>query len=256
MQPLRRQIQMAFQAPYASLNPRKTIGAIIADPFLIHRTVPKRRVRAEVQELMEFVGLKPEHINRYPQEFSGGQRQRIGIARALALRPKLIICDEPVSALDVSIQAQVVNLLEKLQKHLGLTYIFIAHDLSVVHHVSNRIAVMYLGKIAELASGARLYPHPAHPYAGALLSAIPIPDPDRAAPRARILLEGDAPSPFSPPSGGRFHLQCPRSRAVAMAAGFSNDAHPMCKSREPQLIQRHSDQIVACHFPLEGPAMR
>jgi len=191
---LRREMQMIFQDPYASLNPRKTVGTIIGAPYRLHKVVPRKKIKSEVQQLMELVGLNPEHYNRYPHEFSGGQRQRIGVARSLALRPKLIVCDEPVSALDVSIQAQVLNLLEDLQEEFNLTYLFIAHDLSVVKHVSDRVAVMYLGKIVEMAVGQTLYRNPKHPYSGALLSAVPIPDPDLAAAKKRIILEGDAPA--------------------------------------------------------------
>jgi oligopeptide/dipeptide ABC transporter ATP-binding protein len=234
----RRQVQMIFQDPYSSLNPRKRIGAIIGDPFQIHGIADGKERKLRVQELMEVVGLNPEHYNRFPAEFSGGQRQRIGVARALALRPKLIICDEPVSALDVSIQAQVINLLEDLQNEFNLTYIFIAHDLSVVRHVSDRVAVMYLGKVVELSDAKRLYAEPKHPYTGALLSAVPVADPDEAEKRERVILYGDVPSPIDPPSGCRFHPRCPK-------------AQDRCVSEEPPLEQKASGDLAACHFPLE-----
>jgi oligopeptide/dipeptide ABC transporter ATP-binding protein len=235
---LRREIQMIFQDPYSSLNPRKRVGAIIGDPFDIHGLAEGKERKRRIQELMEVVGLNPEHYNRYPAEFSGGQRQRIGVARALALRPKLIICDEPVSALDVSIQAQVVNLLEDLQAEFKLTYIFIAHDLSVVRHVSDRVGVMYLGKIVELADARRLYAEPKHPYSGALLSAVPIPDPDKVRKRERVILLGDVPSPIDPPSGCRFHPRCPK-------------AQQRCVDEVPPLEPKASGDLAACHFPLE-----
>ena len=235
---LRREVQMIFQDPYSSLNPRKRVGAIIGDPFEIHNIAEGKERKQRVQELMEVVGLNPEHYNRFPAEFSGGQRQRIGVARALALRPKLIICDEPVSALDVSIQAQVINLLEDLQDEFRLTYVFIAHDLSVVRHVSNRVAVMYLGKVVELADAKRLYAEPKHPYSGALLSAVPVADPDLAGQRERVILLGDVPSPIDPPSGCRFHPRCPK-------------AQQRCVDEVPPLEVKASGDLAACHFPLE-----
>jgi len=255
MRPIRREMMMIFQDPYASLNPRKTVGSIIGAPYRLHKTIPRSKVKSEVQQLMELVGLNPEHYNRYPHEFSGGQRQRIGVARALALRPKLIVCDEPVSALDVSIQAQILNLLEDLQEEFNLTYLFIAHDLSVVKHVSDRVAVMYLGKIVEMASGDTLYMNPKHPYSGALLSAVPIADPDLAAQRKRIILEGDVPSPIDPPSGCRFHPRCPQSRAMSLAQGLGDQPHPRCTEEEPELTPQHPGQVAACHFPLPDRAV-
>jgi peptide/nickel transport system ATP-binding protein len=240
---LRRNLQMIFQDPFASLDPRKTVGTIISEPFRIHKILPKDKIKGEVQQLMELVGLNPEHYNRFPHAFSGGQRQRIGVARALALKPKLIVCDEPVSALDVSIQAQIINLLEDLQEELNLTYLFIAHDLSIVKHVSDRVAVMYLGRIVEMAPGDGLYLNPKHPYTGALLSAVPIPDPRLAAAKKRIILEGDVPSPIDPPSGCRFHPRCPRAQ------------FPTCREEDPRLEAFHEGQVAACHFPLEDRAI-
>jgi oligopeptide transport system ATP-binding protein len=239
LRPVRRDLQMVFQDPYASLNPRKRVGAILSDPLRIHHAGSRDQIRQRVLELLELVGLSPEHINRYPHEFSGGQRQRIGVARALALKPKLVIADEPVSALDVSIRAQVINLLDDLQDELSLTYIFIAHDLGVVRHVSDRIAVMYLGKIVEISPAEELYTHPVHPYTEALLSAVPIPDPDLSAQRQQIVLEGDVPSPISPPSGCRFHPRC-------------RYATEICTTEEPALTRHGSlGHLAACHHPLE-----
>ncbi len=239
MQPFRREIQMIFQDPYGSLNPRRRVGSIIGDPYDIHGVSKGDERKRQVQELMEVVGLNPEHYNRFPAEFSGGQRQRIGVARALALRPKLIVCDEPVSALDVSIQAQVINLLADLQRDFGLTYLFIAHDLSVVRHVSNRVAVMYLGKVVEEAPADELYGQPRHPYSGALLSAVPHPDPDNAGTQARVRLKGDVPSPIDPPSGCRFHPRCPK-------------AQQDCKESVPELLPRLTgpDHVTACFHPV------
>ncbi|MEU6659715.1 dipeptide ABC transporter ATP-binding protein [Streptomyces sp. NPDC046821] len=237
MRPMRRDIQMIFQDPYGSLNPRHTIGSIVSAPFRLQGVEPDGGVKKEVQRLLELVGLSPEHYNRYPHEFSGGQRQRIGIARALALKPKLVVADEPVSALDVSIQAQVVNLMDDLQSELGLTYVIIAHDLSVVRHVSDRIAVMYLGKIVELADRTSLYQAPMHPYTKALMSAVPVPDPTRRGAKSeRILLKGDVPSPISPPSGCRFHTRCWKATEV-------------CRTSEPPLLQLAPGRQVACHHP-------
>jgi oligopeptide transport system ATP-binding protein len=237
LRPLRRQMQLVFQDPYASLNPRKPIGTIVSDPVRIHGLADRRERRQRARELLETVGLSPEHVNRFPAEFSGGQRQRIGVARALALRPKLIVADEPVSALDVSIQAQIVNLLADLQDELRLTYVFIAHDLGVVRHVSTRIAVMYLGKIVELSPAEELYERPIHPYTEALLSAVPIPDPDRNARRERIILEGDVPSPIAPPAACRFHPRCRYATEV-------------CRTVEPPLVEHGSGHLAACHHPL------
>ena len=237
LRPLRREIQMVFQDPYASLNPRKRVGTIISDPMRIHGVGDRQVTKARTQELLARVGLSPEHYNRYPHEFSGGQRQRIGVARALALNPKLIVADEPVSALDVSIQAQVVNLLDDLQDEFDLTYLFIAHDLAVVRHVSDRIAVMYLGKIVEVSPADELYRRPVHPYTEALLSAVPIPDPDQSEQRERIVLEGDVPSPITPPSGCRFHPRC-------------RYATEICATEDPPLLDHGEGHVAACHHPL------
>ncbi|MFB6516907.1 ABC transporter ATP-binding protein [Streptomyces sp. NPDC056401] len=241
MRPMRRDVQMIFQDPYGSLNPRHTVGTIVSAPFKLQGVQPEGGLKAEVQRLLSLVGLNPEHYNRYPHEFSGGQRQRIGIARALALKPKLVVADEPVSALDVSIQAQVVNLLDDLQEELGLTYVIIAHDLSVIRHVSDRIAVMYLGKIVELADNKSLYTAPMHPYTTALMSAVPVPDPRRrGAKSGRILLKGDVPSPISPPSGCRFHTRCWKATQV-------------CTTQEPPLLALKTGHQVACHHPENAP---
>ena len=242
LRPLRKDMQMIFQDPFSSLNPRHTVGTIVGAPFRIQHIDPPGGRKKAVQELLELVGLNPEHYNRYPHEFSGGQRQRIGIARTLALRPKMIIADEPVSALDVSIQAQVVNLLEDLQDELGLTYVVIAHDLSVVRHIADRVAVMYLGKIVEMADRDTLYSRPRHPYTISLLSAVPVPDPRRreASARERVLLAGDVPSPINPPSGCHFRTRCWKAQEI-------------CALEEPPLVTKPgepADHVIACHFPV------
>jgi oligopeptide/dipeptide ABC transporter ATP-binding protein len=240
MRPVRRRMQMIFQDPYGSLNPRRRVGSIIGDPFEIHDLARGEVRTRQVKQLMELVGLNPEHLNRFPGDFSGGQRQRVGIARALALRPDLIVCDEPVSALDASIQAQILNLLGDLQRELGLTYLFISHDLSVVRHVSDRVAVMYLGTVVEVAPVRELYAHARHPYTNALLSAMPIRAAERAGDRTEVILAGDPPSPMDPPSGCRFHPRCPRAQA-------------RCAIETPVLTRRlhdASEHVTACHFPL------
>jgi peptide/nickel transport system ATP-binding protein/oligopeptide transport system ATP-binding protein len=240
---LHRKVQIIFQDPYSSLNPRKTVGSIISDPYIIHGMYTGEGERKkQVQELMDRVGLNPEHYNRYPHEFSGGQRQRIGVARAIALEPKLLIADEPVSALDVSIQAQVLNLLRSLQREMGLTLVFIAHDLSVVRHMCDRVAVMYLGKVVELAPSDELYKFPRHPYTGALMSAVPVPDP-AGAKRERQLLSGDVPSPANPPSACRFHTRCPKAQEI-------------CSVDDPPLETKGGESLVACHFPLTEDEVR
>jgi oligopeptide transport system ATP-binding protein len=239
MRPIRRELMMVFQDPYASLNPRKRVGFIVAEALEVHKVGSPSEIKRRVQELLEVVGLNPEHYNRFPHEFSGGQRQRIGVARALAVNPKLIVCDEPVSALDVSVQAQILNLLKDLQKEFGLTYVFIAHDLNVVRHISDRVMVMYLGKVAELASREQLYREPKHPYTGALLSAVPIPDPERGRERKQVVLEGDVPNPIDVPPGCSFHPRCPRFQA----------GH--CDVVVPPLYSFEDEHVASCHYPLE-----
>ncbi|MBO8163953.1 MAG: dipeptide ABC transporter ATP-binding protein [Brevibacillus sp.] len=234
---MRRHMQFVFQDPFASLNPRKTIRQILSDPLIVHGIGSARERKQRVEEMMEVVGLSKSHLDRYPHEFSGGQRQRIGIARALILRPKLIIADEPVSALDVSIQAQILNLMQDLQREFQLTYLFISHDLSVVRHISDRVAVMYLGKVVEIADKKSLYEKPAHPYTRALLSAVPIPDPDAV--RERIILEGDLPSPANPPTGCTFHPRCPSCMEV-------------CKTTPPPVKEVGEGHLIACHLDVTG----
>ena len=232
----RRRMQMIFQDPYASLNPRMTVGSIVGAPLDVHTKQNRKTKQARVQELLDIVGLNPDFVNRYPHEFSGGQRQRIGIARALALNPEFVVCDEPISSLDVSIQAQVVNLLEELQKRLGLTYLFIAHDLSMVRHISDRMAVMYLGKVVELADRDEIFLNSLHPYTQALMSAVPVPDPDLAEKKDRIILDGDIPNPSNPPVGCNFNTRCPVAKEI-------------CFTDEPEYREEKENHWVACHFP-------
>ena len=240
LMPVRRELMMVFQDPYASLNPRKRVGFIVAEALEVHKIGTQAEQKQRVQELLEIVGLNPEHYNRFPHEFSGGQRQRIGVARALAVRPKLIVCDEPVSALDVSVQAQILNLLKSLQRDFDLTYIFISHDLNVVRYISDKVAVMYLGKVVETADREQLYQAPKHPYTGALLSAVPMVNPEMARARKTIVLEGDVPNPVNPPAACRFHPRCPR---------FVDGT---CNVEEPQLEAKAPGHLAACHFPLES----
>lgn len=235
MRRIRQRMQMIFQDPYASLNPRMTVGSIIGAPLEVHKVASGKAKRERIQELLQMVGLNAEFVNRYPHEFSGGQRQRIGIARALAVNPDLVVCDEPISSLDVSIQAQVVNLLEELQNQMGLTYLFIAHDLSMVRHISDRMAVMYLGKIVELADRNEIYMRPLHPYTQALMSAVPVPDPDVAEKRKRVILEGDIPSPANPPKGCNFNTRCPFAEEI-------------CFDIDPEFVELKPDHWVACHL--------
>jgi oligopeptide/dipeptide ABC transporter ATP-binding protein len=240
MRPIRREMMMIFQDPYASLNARKRVGFIVAEALEVHKMGTDAEIKRRVQELLEVVGLNPEHYNRFPHEFSGGQRQRIGVARALAVNPKLIVCDEPVSALDVSVQAQILNLLKDLQRDFGLTYIFIAHDLNVVRHISDRVMVMYLGKVAEVATRDQVYREPKHPYTGALLSAVPIPNPELGRQRKPVVLQGDVPSPLNPPEACNFHPRCPRFQ----------EGH--CDVEEPPLYSFGDGHTAACHYPLES----